>query len=269
EWRSEAASTIASIRTRFRRKDGPGFTFSGEGNEPLLVNGRDLFDKATPSASGAPAWALARLALKTGDRELAREAREAVEEVSWLMARSPHGTESWFFALETLLVFDDRYGLLRLADTGEARRPAVGQGAGDSSSKVKESLAGVSPVRVEATAVEPKVPRGEKGSLYLRLSIAPGWHLQGPDGLHVEAWGGSEFTFEEAAVPVPSRLPDSTRDDETGWFGTVEATLSFFVSKKAAKGKKEIAVRVAHRACGEGACRPEEVLSLSVPIEVA
>ena len=57
-------------------------------------------------------------------------------------------------------------------------------------------------------------------------------------------------------------------DDETGWFGTVEATLSFFVSKKAAKGKKEIAVRVAHRACGEGACRPEEVLSLSVPVEV-
>ena len=184
------------------------------------------------------------------------------------MARSPHGTESWYFALETLLEFEDKYGLLPLADIGEARRPTVGRDQGRFSSKVSGTSADDSPVRVEATAVEPKVPRGEKGSLYLRLSIAPGWHLQGPDGLRVEAWGGSEFTFEEAAVPVPSRLPDSTRDDETGWFGTVEATLSFFVSKKAAKGKKEIAVRVAHRACGEGACRPEEVLSLSVPVEV-
>ena len=241
---------------------GMSYTAQSTGIHPLIA------DKATPSASGAAVWALARLALKTGDRTLAREAREAVEEVSWLVTRSPHGTESWFFALETLLEFEEKYGLLPLVDTGEARRPTVGQGAGDFSSKVNATSADDSPVRVEATAVEPKVPRGEKGSLYLRLSIAPGWHLQRPDGLRVEAWGGSELTFEEAAVPVPSRLPDSTRDDETGWFGTVEATLSFFVSKKAAKGKKEIAVRVAHRACGEGACRPEEVLSLSVPVEV-
>src|SRR5271169_267999 len=93
-WRDEAVAAVASMRERFRRADGPGFAFSGDGNETLLVNGRDLFDKATPSASGAAAWALARLALKTGDRELAREARDAVEEVSGLMARSPHGSES-------------------------------------------------------------------------------------------------------------------------------------------------------------------------------
>ncbi len=27
-------------------------------------------------------------------------------------------------------------------------------------------------------------------------------------------------------------------------------------------------VRVAHRACGEGACRPDAVASLSVPVEI-
>ena len=63
-WRGEAVAAVASMRARFRRKDGPGFAFSGDGNEALLVNGRDLFDKATPSASGAAAWALARLALE-------------------------------------------------------------------------------------------------------------------------------------------------------------------------------------------------------------
>ncbi|MGZ5381991.1 MAG: thioredoxin domain-containing protein, partial [Thermoanaerobaculia bacterium] len=210
-WRGEAGSVIASMRERFRRKDGPGFTFSGDGNETLLVNGRDLFDKATPSASGAAAWALARLALKTGDRALAREAREAVEEVSWLMTRSPHGTESWFFALETLVQFEDRYGLYPSADAADAQRPTVGQGTGDFSSKVSGAGAWEAPVRVEGVAVETRVPRGEKGVIRLRISVAPGWHLQGPDGLRIEAWIGSDFVFEVVPLPSPVRLPDSTR----------------------------------------------------------
>ena len=109
-WHEEAKAAVASLRARFRRKDGPGFTFSGTGHETLLSNGRDLFDKAVPSASGAAARALARLALVTGDRALAREARDAVDEVAWLMARSPHGMESWFFALELLFEFEDRFG---------------------------------------------------------------------------------------------------------------------------------------------------------------
>ena len=130
----------------------------------------------------------------------------------------------------------------------------------------------MSPVRVEAVAVEPKVVRGEKGALRIRISIAPGWHLQGPDGLRIEAEGArgseSEFTFEESSLPAPSRLPDSTRDDESGWFGTFEANLSFSLSRKARKGKRAVALRVTYRACGEGACRPDATLSLSVPVEI-
>jgi uncharacterized protein YyaL (SSP411 family) len=240
-WHDEAKAAVRSLRARFRRKDGPGFTFSGEGNETLLSNGRDLFDKAVPSASGAAARALARLALATGDRALAREAKDAVDEVAWLMARSPHGTESWFFALETLFEFEDRYGLVE---------------------------AEASPVRVEGVAVEPKVVRGGKGALVLRISIAPGWHLQGPDGLKVEAWGGSEFTFEEIPLPPPSRIEDTSGEELSGWAGTFEANLSFSVSRKAEKGKRDVSVRVTHRACGEGACRPEAVLSLSIPVEI-
>jgi len=101
-WHDEAKAAVESLRARFRRKDGPGFTFSGEGNETLLSNGRDLFDKAVPSASGAAARALARLAIVTGDRGLAREARDAVDEVGRLMTRSPHGMESGFVELEAL-----------------------------------------------------------------------------------------------------------------------------------------------------------------------
>jgi len=241
-WRGEAVAAVASMRARFRRVDGPGFAFSGDGNETLLVNGRDLFDKATPSASGAAVWALARLALKSGDHELAREARDAVEEVSWLMTRSPHGTESWFFALESLL------------EAGEA------------------------PVRVEVASPEsalqvsfPSKYRAERGTVSqipLTLKIKQGWHLQGPDGLRIEAWGGADFTFEEAAVPEPSRLPDSTSPVETGWHGTFEASLSFLLSPSVTRGTRDVNVKVRYLACGEGACRPEGMLSLTVPVEV-
>jgi len=243
-WRGEAVAAVDSMRVRFRRADGPGFAFSGDGNEVLLVNGRDFFDKATPSASGAAAWALARLAVKTGDRELAREAREAVEEASGLMARSPHGTESWYFALETLFEFEDEHGLLPLADTGEALRVSFPS--------------------------KHRAKRGTASRLGLTIQVKDGWHLQAPDGLRVEASGapGSGFTVEEISLPPPARLPDSTRDDEAGWFGTFEADLSFSVSRKAAKGEKDVNVRVSYRACGEGACRPEETLSLTVPVEV-
>ncbi|HTS01946.1 MAG TPA: thioredoxin domain-containing protein [Thermoanaerobaculia bacterium] len=272
-WHEEAKAAVASLRARFRRKDGPGFTFSGAGNEALLARGRDLFDKAVPSASGAAARALARLALATGDRALAREARDAVDEVSWLMTRSPHGMESWFFALEALFEFEDRYGLLPSADTGEARRPTVGPGTGGFSSKVnKEEDRGgaqASPVRVEGVAVEPRIPRGEKGAIRLRISVAPGWHLQGPDGLRIEpAAHSGEFTFEGIPLPPPSRIDDPNGAEQSGWTGTFEANLSFSVSKRATRGRTEIAVRVAHRACGEGACRPEAVVSLSIPVEI-
>ncbi len=94
---------------RFRRAEGPGLAFTGEGHEALLTRGRDLFDKAIPSASGAAAWAQARLARRSANAALAREAAEALSEVSWLLRRSPHGTESWHLALVELLAFDGEH----------------------------------------------------------------------------------------------------------------------------------------------------------------
>jgi uncharacterized protein YyaL (SSP411 family) len=241
-WRGDAVAAAASMRARFRRVDGPGFAFSGDGNETLLVNGRDLFDKATPSASGAAAWALARLALKTGNRELAREARDAVEEVSWLMSRSPHGTESWYFALETLFEFEDEYGLLPGADAADALQVSFPS--------------------------KHRAKRGAGSTISLTLRIKEGWHLQVPDGLRIEAWAGSDFTFEGISLPAPSQLPGTTSSAETGWHGTLEADLSFSLSPSATRGMRDVNVKVRYLACGGGACLPEGLLSLSVPVEV-
>ena len=103
EWLSAARRSVEAIRTRFRNPAGPGFLSSGEGNEALLVQGRDLFDKAIPSAPAAACMALVRTARLTGETELADEAREASEEVSGLMERVPHGTETWHLVADLLL----------------------------------------------------------------------------------------------------------------------------------------------------------------------
>jgi len=284
-WRDEAVAAAASMRARFERKDGPGFTFSGEGNEELLVNARDLFDKATPSSSGAAAWALARLALKTNDPDLAGKARGAVDEVAWLMTRSPHGTESWFFAYETLLEFEDSYGSIPLADAASATRLTVGLGAGVLPLKVNKETARGAAERDERTSSEGafrvtfpsmvRAPRGATSHLTLVFHVAEGWHLQGPDGLRIEASAAgpgsgspSVFTFEEVFLPVPASIEGTTGEVSSGWHGSFEANLSFSSSEEILKGRHDVVVRARYRACGEGACRPEAVLRVVIPIEI-
>ena len=107
-WRSEARRAVDGIRARFRVAGGAGFAFSGEGNEELLFRPRDLFDKAIPSSSASAVRALVRIAAAEGDLALAAEARRALEEVSGVMERVPHGTETWHLALDDLLDLEGR-----------------------------------------------------------------------------------------------------------------------------------------------------------------
>jgi hypothetical protein len=116
-----------------------------------------------------------------------------------------------------------------------------------------------------------RAQRGTASRLSLTFHVAEGWHLQGPDGLRIETSGGSgsEFTFEEISFPAPALLPDPASPGEAGWHGTFEANLSFSFSPGLAPGRHDVRVIVRYRACGEGACRPEAVLRLSVPVEIA
>jgi uncharacterized protein YyaL (SSP411 family) len=274
EWLDAAANCVGSLRRRFGRADGPGFSLSGEGHEPLLATSRDFFDKATPSASGSAVLALARLARRSGDAHLAREAAEAVGEVSWLMTRSPHGTESWFLALEELMAFDAEHPE---ADIGPLL--SVREGAGvvqrfeeDLSSKAKEAdgiAQAVSADGVLSVSLPSRIraKRGESLSVVLTLQVKDGWHLQAEDGLRVEAWGGSDFLFDEIR-PRPNSAVPGEETTAAAFSGTFEESLSFSVSPTAARGGRVLSVLVTYRACGEGACRPEATLSLSAPLEI-
>ncbi len=272
-WLAEAEKAVASLRRRFRRVDGPGFALSGEGHEKLLTRSRDLFDKATPSASGWAARALARLARKSGDAALAREAAEAVAEVSWLMARAPHGTESWFLVLEELLAFDGEHpeaGIGALLAAGGAPEPREGE-SGDSL-KVKDDE-GVAEVRSREGALAVSFPTslsaapGAKLEIPLAFRVTDGWHLQGEDGIRVEPWGGSGFTFEEK-TPQPNHTVRAEGTAIPAFSGSFEESLSLSVSEEAPAGPRPFMVLVTYRACGEGACRPEATLSFTVPFEI-
>ncbi len=274
-WLDEASRCVESLRRRFRRGDGPGFSLSGEGHETLLSASRDLFDKATPSASGSAALSLARLARKRGDDDLAREATEAVCEVSWLMSRSPRGTASWFFALEELLAYDREHPE---AGVGDLLAPREGGGGGvgseeDHSSNVKETEGTAEAISADGvlSVSHPSMLRAKRGApsrIALRFRVKEGWHLQGEDGLRLEAWAGSDLVFDEGSRPRPNHVVAGAGMDVPAYLGSFEESLSFSVSPSATPGLRAVSILLTYRPCGEEACRREATMPLSIPVEI-
>ncbi|HSH23551.1 MAG TPA: thioredoxin domain-containing protein [Acidimicrobiales bacterium] len=76
-WMAEARSTADSLLELFWDVDHGGVFTTGHDAETLVARQKDLFDNATPSANGATALSLARLAALTGE-ERYRAAAEAV-----------------------------------------------------------------------------------------------------------------------------------------------------------------------------------------------
>lgn len=239
----EARRALASLRSHFGRDGQPGFTFSGTENETLLTNGRDLFDKATPSASGSAARALVRTALRFEDRGLAAEARAMLDEVSGLLHRSPHGLESWFLALGDVLEFEKRFG----APVDSATASAAS-----------------GPVRVEACLTPRKVGARDGAGLVLKVQVRDGYHLPEEGGLVLEAWAGSDVSVTWVELPKARALPGGIR----GHDGAVAARADVLAAPTAARGDRSLLVLARTRACGEGVCLPDAIVSLTIPIQV-
>ncbi len=263
-WATEARRVVTGLRRRFTRPGVPGFTFTGEGHEPLLVRTRDLFDKAIPSGPGAAARALARLARREGDAVLAAEALAAVEEVSGLMERAPHGTESWHLAWEELRTG----GLLREAPAAEdaAEREAGEDDEEEAKGTGPEPVGG--PVRVSASISTDRVAPGEMLEVRIAVELSAGWSLTGEKPLAVDAWGGPDLRCSAVELPPRRTVRHEDGTTEPGYEGHVDVTLVFDVRPEATEGEHPIAISLRYRACGEGACLPERALALTVPVLV-
>jgi hypothetical protein len=261
-WAAEARRVVNGLRRRFGRPGVPGFTFTGEGHEPLLVRTRDLFDKAIPSGPGAAARALARLARRERDVALASEALAAVEEVSGLMERVPHGTESWHLAWEELRTG----GLLREA-AGDAGAAGVAEEVAEPEDGTGSEGNG-GPVRVSASISSDRVAPGEMLEVRIAVDLAEGWTLTGEKPLSVEAWGGPDLRCTAVELPPRRTVRHGDGTTEPGYEGRVDVTLVFDVRPGAVEGEHPIAVSLRYRACGEGSCLPERALALTVPVLV-
>ncbi|HEV8268257.1 MAG TPA: thioredoxin domain-containing protein [Thermoanaerobaculia bacterium] len=238
EWLAAAEKTVAGF-ARFKAEGSALLTLSGEGHENLLVKGRDLFDKATPSASGSAAHALVRLARETGVRAWTKDARAAIEEAASMMARAPHGTETWALALHDLFEIEGAAGGAELH-----------------------------PVRLEAFVEPPASTRGSEATVTLRATIAKGWALTGADGLTLDAVAGGGIVVSKVERPAPSEVVTESGERELHLEGTVEARLLLEIPADAAPGAYVVAVTARFVACGDGVCLPARVLSLGVPVEV-
>jgi len=261
-WAAEARRVANGLRRRFGRPGVPGFTFTGEGHEPLLVRTRDLFDKAIPSGPGAAARALARLARRERDAALASEALAAVEEVSGLMERVPHGTESWHLAWEELRTS----GLLRESPAAPDEGGETGEGPEEPEPAGPEG--GRGPVRVSASISADRVAPGEMLEVRIAVEVAAGWSLTGEKPLVVEAWGGPDLRCTAVELPPRRTVRHEDGTTEPGYEGRVDATLVFDVRPGAVEGEHPVAVSLRYRACGEGTCLPERALALTVPVLV-
>src|SRR6185436_8329746 len=114
--------------------------------------------------------------LETGDSRLAEEARAATQEVSALMARSPHGTETWHLTLQDLFEFESRHGAI------------------DSRKVQATASAGSGALSIAARAEPAHVRPGEVLEIALELTVEEGSYLQA-EAFRLEAWGGADVTL--------------------------------------------------------------------------
>jgi len=104
-WLSQAQTLAREMLELFWEPAGSAGTFydTGKDAESLLVRPRDFFDNATPSGSAAATDVLQRLAVLTGDPELAKPAVAMLRSMQELMAHYPLGLAHWLGALDFYL----------------------------------------------------------------------------------------------------------------------------------------------------------------------
>jgi uncharacterized protein len=88
-WTLSACSVADDLVALFHDDQGGGFFTTGHDAEALYVRPKDVLDGAVPSANGAAAVALARLAAISGSTRYADLAEEVVELVAPLLDRHP------------------------------------------------------------------------------------------------------------------------------------------------------------------------------------
>jgi hypothetical protein len=99
-WLDAARRLGGAMVDLFWDPQAEGFFDTGRDHETLVVRPRSLFDSAVPCGSSVAADVLLRLAVLTGDSDLARRGTETIRSVAPLMGRYPSGFGRFLAALD-------------------------------------------------------------------------------------------------------------------------------------------------------------------------
>ena len=102
-WMRQAIDLAHSMVDLFWDGLSTQFYDTGEDHEALVIRPRDVSDNAIPSGSSMASDMLLRLAIITGEPEMARIASAALRSAREMMARFPSGAGHWLCALDFYL----------------------------------------------------------------------------------------------------------------------------------------------------------------------
>jgi uncharacterized protein YyaL (SSP411 family) len=120
-WIKAAIELAGVMLDQFADPEHGGFFYTGNDHETLIARQKDVYDNATPSATGTAVTALLRLGALTGREDFSRAGREALESVHAVMAQAPSASGQHLIALDFELS-DPREIAIISEDNGELDR---------------------------------------------------------------------------------------------------------------------------------------------------
>ncbi len=267
--RKRALELADALIDEFEDKDHGGFFFTGAPprHEQLFVRMKNAADNALPSANGVAIRALLRLARVSGKEHYRTTAMRAVAAFGPNIARRPE----YFPTILLALVEDAK------ATRGPIKDPAATQFQ-LATPRILAELA-ILPAALLDIAVDAVAPvqAGSTFELHVRLTIAPGYHVQPHQPTDREAFctvarlrGDLPLASQQWHYPPGMPVGDSASGGPIlGYSGTVAFTARCTLAKGApTPGRHVLRVTVLGQPCTDIACFPPEKAVAEFALEV-
>lgn len=129
---------------------------------------------------------------------------------------------------------------------------------------------------VTASAASVKVKAGQSAAVALKVVIAPGWHVFGPDpnvdGVRPAALAAASaagLTAGPVKMPAARKVRvEALNADANVYEGTVTIAVTVKADAKAAPGPRTLDATLSYQACGEKQCLMPKKLVVKLPVVV-
>jgi uncharacterized protein YyaL (SSP411 family) len=253
-WLDLARQLSDTMLAEFADPSGGGFFFTSGKHAELLARSKSLAGGGNlPSANGIAAMALLRLGKLTGDQKYTSSAEGTLNSLADLMARSPGASETLILATAALL---------------DEMPPPVASNA-----DVRNEEA---PVTAELYASRLSLQPGESLEIALKLTIAEGWHLYGPNpGVKFVLPTTLALAENASAAHGEIKYPPGEKKDDPVlkesvaiYTGEVWLRVPVSIAKDATLGPTTLQFKLRTQACDETKCLQPRTTTLSLPIEI-